>query len=293
MDEDLDIVLLPEGEEGAEFRTKSAADKARIVALQAHHGDALLLRANVVSITHGTLTPEGDEATLIVFEFRFISMQKSRRFTQCLINIAFEDAAGDWDDGPEVHRIAPDGVSMLNQTTTLKDVRSGAGLMVQAGSSPLSTTAGLVWEIREQRKQQFQTTLTGSKKLLHSRTADDAVVWSMQENRQKKDGIPTFLRAAVLLRRPTEGAFSFLIQVRSQVDFMTGMESDLRSLFGRKKVDHVHPVHVDSAVDSRQPHVNSLDSSEMDLAHMDELDLSEYVGVTLATLIESESVSMS
>ena len=86
--EDFDIFLLEGADEEAAFRTKNPDyKKFRTVVVQANRGEALTARASIAGITHGKLSREGDLATLITLEFRFISMQASRRFTSCSITL--------------------------------------------------------------------------------------------------------------------------------------------------------------------------------------------------------------
>lgn len=286
--EEFEIDLLPEGKEGAEFRTQPP-ETFRKVVVQSHRGDALLTRATVDSITHGSISPGGDPATLLVLEFRFISMQSSRRFTNCSITVTFEDAGGVVELQPEVYKVAPEGVFAINKTSTVSEVQKRASVGAKAGSSSLGTSVGYEWNLKEPQKKDHYGRLRGSKKILDEGETDNAVVWSMQEDDTpgKKEGIPTFLRAAILLRREADVPFSFLITIRSKVDFKTGLESDLRSLFGNKKVKEVNPVKVDSGIDPKHLRVKSLDPDKVDFSNMDTISLIDYADVTIASLVEA------
>lgn len=284
LNKDLDIFLLPEGEEDAEFRTKEP--KSRHNAFQADYGDALLAKANVVGITHGYLTPEGHPASLLVFEFRFISMQKSRRFTSCQITVQFEDSDGDVELCPEVHKIAPDGVFALHKTSTQKHVKLSANAGLNVGSGPASANAGVAWETSEVQKSHNWTRLMGTRKELGNADKDDAVIWSMDENEATKGGVPSFLRTAVLLRREADVPFSYLIKIRARADFrVADVASDLRSLLGKKKVDRVAPIKIDSDANLKLVRAATENPTDVDLTQLDGLDIGEFAQVTLITLV--------
>jgi hypothetical protein len=285
--EEFDIDLRPEGQEGAEFRTHPP--EFRKVVVQSHRGDALLARATIDSITHGEISRGGDPATLLVLEFRFISMQSSRRFTHCSITVTFEDSGGDLEARPEVHSVAPEGVFALNKTSALREVKKGGNVGANAGSASLGASFGYAWDMSEVQKKDHYARLRGSKKILDGGETDNAVVWSMEEDDapNKKEGVPTFLRTAILLRREADVPFNFLIKIRSKVDFMTGLESELQSLFGRKKVEKVDPVQVDSGIDPTKLRVKSLDPRTIDSSNMGEINLNEYADVTIASLVDA------
>ncbi|KAI0870669.1 hypothetical protein GGS24DRAFT_504561 [Hypoxylon argillaceum] len=53
---------------------------------------------------------------------------------------------------------------------------------------------------------------------------ENAVTWTIEENTGQKDGIPSFLQAAVLLRRTTTKAFRVQLRVRSEVDWKSNAQ---------------------------------------------------------------------
>ncbi|QYS95165.1 hypothetical protein H0G86_002475 [Trichoderma simmonsii] len=281
---DVEIELHPVGPDGNEFRTKPGKEFSSVVA-QSNRSDALLMRANIANITHGELTPDGEPATLLIFEFRFISMQSSRRFTSCIISVIFTDANGDPELQPEVYRIAPEGVFALNKTSLKKSVTLSVDGRVGGQASPFSANAGYKWEMTERKQKDYWTRLSGTKKLLRGSHHDDAAMWSMEENKNTKDGIPTFLRTAILLRRDTDEPFSLTVEVTSEVDFMSELVS--RSLFGRKKVDEVRPTEISAGDDPHDLRIESLDPSVVDLTNMGRLNLSDHANVIIATMIET------
>src|ERR1700744_4125336 len=163
--EEVEVMLLPEGDGGSGFRTKNEPGQTFRKGL-VDRGEALITKAGIVSVTHGTLTAEDEElATLLVFEFRFLSMKSSRRFIRATITLTFEDAGGSPKLDPEVYSIAPEGSSSLNKTTSVKNVKHSANAGINAGISGASGNAGYVWEMEEAKSRDHYTRLSGVKKL--------------------------------------------------------------------------------------------------------------------------------
>lgn len=282
---DIDIVLLPAADEDfdAEPRTKmSQPVEFKKTLYQADYGDRLIARATVVGIAHGTLAPGEDPGTLLMFEFRFISMKTGRRFTGCNITISFEDLDNQGDLCPEVWKVSPEGSFALHKSSRQRSVTISGNAGLHGGMSALGASLGTAWEMNTVEDKENWTRLSGTRKELGRNNKDDAVVWTMQENNVDKSGIPTFLRAAVLLRREAEEPFKFSVKIRAQVD-MGGLDG-LRTLFG-KKVERVSPVKIDSSVDPKTLKVASIDPKVVDLTNMDELNLDTLADVTLVTLL--------
>ncbi|EEA25385.1 hypothetical protein EYB25_002649 [Talaromyces marneffei] len=283
--EDLNIPLLPSGGD-SDAIPRTEDPKFRKTPYQAEHGDSLLARANIVGITHGTMNPGGDPATLIVFEFRFLSMNSKRRYTDCHITIAFEDSDGDVNFCPEVYRVSPDGLFGILPTQRSREVTFGgnAGFLFGPSVGP-SANAGFLWELKQTETIIDSARLSGTRKELGDSDKDDAVVWAMQENSRTKSGVPTFLRTAVLLRREADVPFNVSIKVRANVDFsLADAAADLRSLFGKKRVERVRPVQIDASVDLAQLKVSTLDPKKADFTKLDELDLEQMADVTMITM---------
>jgi hypothetical protein len=283
---DMDIVLLPMADEDldAEPRTKpSQPVEFKKTPYQADYGDQLITRATVAGITHGTLAPSEDPGTLLLLEFRFISMQSGRRFTGCNITISFEDSDKRDEFCPEVWRVSPEGAFALRKSSQQRSTKYSGNAGLNAGMSALGASLGTAWEMKTVENKDQWTRLSGTRKELGRNNKDDAVVWAMQENSRDKSGIPTFVRAAVLLRREADVPFNFVIKIRAQVDM--GTLNDLRTLFGKQKVERVSPVRIDSSVDPKTLKVASMDPKVVDLTRMDELDLDTLADVTLVTLL--------
>jgi len=281
--EPYEILLLEEGDPNSGFRTKNApGDQARSVLID--HGDALILRATLASVTHGDFTTDGDAATLLIFEFNFTSMKSSRRFTSGKVTLRFEDASGNVKNRPVVERIAPAGTFAINKTMSTRDVHQAFNAGVQGGAAGITSELGYVWETSKVEEIEHATRLVGTKRLLADFGKDDTVIWGLEEDTKKKQGIPSFLRAAVLLRRRDDVPFRFTIAVETELDF----GGRLRRLLGLEKPDPVDPVELDKGTDLEELGLASLDpnAAGIDLANMRNMDIGKKADIVIATLIE-------
>ncbi|KAI0436567.1 hypothetical protein F4803DRAFT_541814 [Xylaria telfairii] len=280
--ETLEILLFEEGDPNSGFRTKNAeGDKARGVLID--RGDVLALRARLASVTHGDYTPNGDAATLLVFEFDFLSMKQSRRFKRAKIILTFEDASGNLKNRPEVVTIAPAGKFFINKTIDKRDVKQSANISLNASAAGVGGSVGYVWDMSQIKETDHATTLVGTKRLFADWGKDNGVIWNLEEDGIKSAGIPSFLRAAVLLRRRDDVPFRFTIQVETSVDF----EGKLRRMLGMEKPDPIDPVELDNDTNLVDLGIASLDPNMdgVDLENMGGMDIGRNADVILASLL--------
>ncbi|PSN59994.1 hypothetical protein BS50DRAFT_656142 [Corynespora cassiicola Philippines] len=285
---DTEIILLPLGDEGSGFRTKNTTDcgyRRNIV----DHGEKLITKATIVGIINGELS-EGDPATLLIFEFRFISTKSSRRFIQAIITMKFEDANSDRTTQPEVYGISPSGSFFLNKSTAIGNIKQTANLGVNLGSTAgLGITAGYQWETEKSKEKVCSTKLSGQKRQLNEWSdADDTVIWGLEENDVTKGGIPNFLRAAVLLRRVDDVPFRFEVKVCTRVDFM----SEIQQLVGLGKPRPIHPIEVDPKVDAKMLGVCYTLKEVDGTKYLSDLDLGKLAEVGVETEFETPTESL-
>lgn len=286
--ENIEILLLPQGDEGSAFRTKNVDGQlARRVLVD--RGDALVTRASLIAINHGTLTPDNEEtgelgepATLLVFEFRFLCLRQSRRFCHARVTLIFEDASGNPGNQPEVHRMCPEGAFALNKGTTTRNVKHGVHSGLTAGLGGIAGgDLGYEWAMESTHNKAHYTSLLGTRRMIdrNNMGRDNAVIWALDEDKQTHAGIPSLFRAAVLLRRVDDVPFRFTIKVHTEVDFI----GTLRSLVGLERSDPVDPVEIGPGTDLKALRITSLGSSGIDLANLDIVDLKQQADVVLAT----------
>lgn len=160
----VDILLFEEGDANSGFRTKNVeGDRVRSVLID--RGDVLAVRASLASVTHGDYTPDGDAATLLVFEFSFLSMKQSRRFKTAKIILTFEDASGNLRNRPEVVTVVPAGKFFINKTTDERDVKHSANASLDGSAAGAGGSLGYTWEMSQTQKTDHATTLVGTKRL--------------------------------------------------------------------------------------------------------------------------------
>ncbi|KAM0226769.1 hypothetical protein ACHAPO_012086 [Fusarium lateritium] len=278
----INIPLLEEGEDAASLRTRNAdGQKARNMLID--RGNSLILQAALTSVTHGDFTPDGDGASLLIFEFNFIG-KGERRLTSGEITITFEDAKLDTRNCPMVAKISPAGRFAINKTTSTRDIHQGLNATLGAGAGIATGELGFVWDQTETSKDHHATTLVGLKRSFgFSGGKNNAVTWRLEEDPKTREGIPSFLRGCVLLRRRADVPFQFKIDVKSDVDF----GGKLRRFFGLEKPDPVDPVELDGKNDLDDLGISSLDPDTpgLDLKNMGSMDVTQHAHVVLASLL--------
>ncbi|KAJ4015292.1 hypothetical protein NW752_006747 [Fusarium irregulare] len=285
MDERMIVDLYEQPIEEGEFRTKNE-DGQQFRKRLIDRGEQLSTTVDIVSITHGSFAPEefsdgNDFATLIVYELRFVATG-GRRFKKATVKFKFEDAQKKTASDPVVHAVSPEGKWALNKTDTSRTIKWGANAGASIGSGPFAAEIGLVWETERIKNRTYYTSLTGEKKLDRAGWVGgvNTAVWTLGENEDKSDGIPTFLRTAVLLRRPENRPFSFMVHVKTDVDFVGTM----KTLFGMEKKDPIDPVVIHPGRGYRT--ITSLDPQAHDLTRMDELNIKTVAEVMFVTIQE-------
>ncbi|KUJ15361.1 uncharacterized protein LY89DRAFT_686119 [Mollisia scopiformis] len=187
---------------------------------------------------------------------------------------------------PVVHAISPEGQWALNKTDKVQKIKWGAKAGVKAGIGPVDLETGVHWDVEEVKSRKFYTALTGTKKIIRTGFVgeENVVVWTLEENEDKADGLPTFMRAAVLLRRPYDVAFTFTVKVKADVDFI----GEVKTLFGLERKDPIDPVEIDPGKfpKAARSTVRSLDPKIHNLKEMDYLDLKKVADVEVVTLLD-------
>ncbi|KAI6082061.1 hypothetical protein F4821DRAFT_274468 [Hypoxylon rubiginosum] len=238
-----------------------------------------LIKFEIVGITHGKLTRKGDLATLLSFEFRFIAPQSCQRLTKVSVDLKFEDTEGQTSRDPVVHAISPEGSWEIGKTEVVRDVKYGADSSAHAGNEVLGAERGTLWGVKGLKSREFSISLTGVKNCAGK---DNVVNWTLHENEYKESGIPTVMRAAILLRRPEDLPFTFTVKVKTQVPYI----GEMKILYGLERMAPIDPVGVDPGRFPRAGRavLKTLDPKTYDLQEMDTLDLEHAVDVALLTL---------
>ncbi|KAG9233404.1 hypothetical protein BJ875DRAFT_512223 [Amylocarpus encephaloides] len=200
-------------------------------------GKRLIVQAELGDVIHGSSTPEGEPATLLILDFRFLSASHERRFRAVEIELEFWNTKVDGD--PVLVKIAPAGVFHLNPTARLEEsiITMGAGLGLSGGGAfvTIGANAHASWSRYSATQLTDATSLAGS---LHRRGRNwgkpNTARLVMNENPAQKDGVPTQLRAAMLLERaePDE-PFEMRVHVKASVDMRYQSTQLLKQWAGR------------------------------------------------------------
>ncbi|XXH01221.1 hypothetical protein Hte_007575 [Hypoxylon texense] len=180
---------------------------------EAISNNALTVQCDITQIIHGTTMEGGSPATLAVFQFAFVA-QGERRFKQAEITITF--SAGD------VQAITPSNTYATLRSEKERELSHSVSPGLEAAFGPGKATMGYTWQLKESMTQESYSKVVGLRRMLgqgnsmNKRT--NAVFWGLYENPATESGIPSFLQAAMLLKREKDQKFSVDITICGEVD---------------------------------------------------------------------------
>ncbi|KAL2850247.1 hypothetical protein BJY01DRAFT_245558 [Aspergillus pseudoustus] len=215
------VQLVPEGDQNSEFRLRNEyegqVERPEIL----DYGTNLNVQGSLVEVIHGTLTADGELATLIIMDFRFTTLSPPRRFRKATISVRFEDGESSDATPPEVLHISPDGAFAMNRSTTTAENEYGVHAVTGAGFSGLaSLSLGVDWKLTESTTKTHQATLKGLRMVVgRGRPPKNAARWVLHENSEAEDGIPSYLRCAIIVRRKSTRPFLGFVQVHASADY--------------------------------------------------------------------------
>ncbi|KAK2055745.1 hypothetical protein LY76DRAFT_595761 [Colletotrichum caudatum] len=215
--------------EDSTFRTQNLSidDWERRNIIERTQGN-IHIRVELMDVEHGTYDDTGDEATLMVFRFRFDPQKNTRRVIRARVDIEFLPSDDDDDNrAPIVDAIAPEQRWTVSRTIDQTSTTTGGEINVGAAGVPfLEAVATGKMEKTVSRDVNGATTVTGSINLGTGRNSGDSTVavWNLQENRQRKDGVPDSVSVAVLLRREDNAPFTASVTLDADVDARSGLE---------------------------------------------------------------------
>lgn len=171
--------------------------------------------------TSGTL------ATLLVYDFEFASRRSSARIKEAEIDFLFQPGKGN-NAGPLVAAVKPKGTHTMNDTEE-KNTRSLAvegslganiaGSDIGAKITPSTTT---------EKTTTHATAVVGSTPANEHGDCLNAR-WSLLENGSQENGIPTFLRVVILLRRDDHAEFVCIPSIEAKLDLKSRLYTLLSS----------------------------------------------------------------
>lgn len=213
------------------------------------------------AIIHGTLDPKSHApATLLIYDLSFLSYH-STRLKDAQIFFEFKDDKG--NGMPEVYKIAP---YMKHTTMASNEVHHRtleAGIGGGAGLGPVSIIPNISASNRREKTTEYQVEVIGDK------PGDDhglyyQAQWFLKENESQKNGIGTFFRVCILLKRQHNGQFLMRPTIKATADTATRF----LSLFAARSLDD--PVVFDPSL---EPYGNGIDSAAIDRKNLSAVDM--------------------
>lgn len=274
--------LVPEGNRN-QYHTPGEGFRSILVRTP-NQSSPLSMRGRVVEVHHGKMIYEEEQsaATLVVFEFRFQSEFEDRRYKTAKIVVEFLDQGGDGDFDPVVVELAPDHTRYLNKATVAHSVSRGFNLTGKAGPGGVAgVDAGVQWTVQESGTKEYSARLIGLPGVSEGKTSDkdNTVAWSMEENKHKADGVPSFLQTAVLLKH-TNRPFYGKLRVYSSVDWLSAARRVLDVFVASDRDKIIDPVTFDPTAATPQLKSNKATGITKDqLGSMQKLPVGSYFRV--------------
>ncbi|KAF8544886.1 hypothetical protein BDD12DRAFT_813776 [Trichophaea hybrida] len=265
------IPLFPVGDDGSAFRLRNipGGEMQRPHVIQ--YGSELAVHADIFNVKHGTFTPGGDPATLVVFDFRFVGSEShGRRFRKAIIDVRFApwDRPVGSENDPEVSSIAPLGFCAWNPSTEEKETKLSFTVSANTGGL-VGMGIGSSWETTKKMTKEKRTTLFGSMRIEGKRDygTQNTAKWLINENEIESHGIPSHLRTAILVKLKGKEKFQAIIEINAEVDILYGAKKRIDELFGKHVVD---PVYFD-AEDKRKPfgpEITNIDTTNLSMCDL-------------------------
>ncbi|KAI3325914.1 hypothetical protein HD806DRAFT_427961 [Xylariaceae sp. AK1471] len=236
---------------------------------------AIEVRCKAREVVHGLLEPDGDNATLLVYDFSFNAAKIGRRITSANMSFRFHGMQPS-SPAPKVDGLAPYGHFILLPTSREESSTIGAEFNAGGSFSGASVGGCMKWEKTTSGTISDATSLNGATE------CDDfgneiGVNWIIHENKTTKTGIPSFLRVAILLSREDADKFQGTFEIKVEADWKT----ELSRFFGAKSKDD--PILFDP---QREP-TNNLCPAGYDTEKLSVVDLKAISDITFHTVVET------
>ncbi|KAI5849001.1 hypothetical protein BZA05DRAFT_401957 [Tricharina praecox] len=241
-----EINLEPNGDPGSSYRYQNEPGQIQRRIIVDRHSTFRAdhtVQGYFTTVLHGQYdSSDADlKATVIVASFRFLSSSEELRFRSASIEFVFQDH-NDSKCGPEVCDVFPRGKIDLDPRTaqhqTNRNFSAQAGATAIGGGN-FDVTAGIEKGVGYERRN--QGSLVGSCKTSGRQWGpQNTARWAMSENKVQKNGIPTNLEVAILLKRQGDYPFRAAITVSASVDSLYGTTARSRKLWGRDVIDPIN-----------------------------------------------------
>ncbi|KAL4960197.1 uncharacterized protein BDV14DRAFT_148270 [Aspergillus stella-maris] len=197
-----------------------------------------LLQATLQGTVHGTLTPGGDPATLLVMQFLFQGHTAKRRFRTAEIKIKFADQKCPLDDDPEIIDLWPQGNFTFNPSEVDVNDSKGGSATVSGGIPGASLELTGNWARSTGKKRNHAASLRGARRIEGRDWGKQNVVRiTLEENGDQKEGIIPAISTAVLLKRKdADACFTAQVEVQAQADIRYATAMRIRDVSGKSPV---------------------------------------------------------
>ncbi|KAF4440802.1 hypothetical protein FACUT_3185 [Fusarium acutatum] len=217
-------------------------------------------------IIHGYLSPDGNNATLLVYDLHLDTTKKSRRIREAQVKFEFKSSIPGSPE-PQIVKIAPHGSVSLLATSAEESKTTGYGL--SAGASQfVSVKSSAKWEKTVSQTKNDAARVAGGF-LCNDYGKQVGAQWIFFENKLVASGTPRFMRFAILLDRENdEEEFECKVTISASGDWKTVLEG----LVGSTPRDD--PILFDPTL----PPTNKLRKA-YDIENLASLDLDEFVEI--------------
>lgn len=231
----VEMVEGAESDEHSTYRTQNDPRRPQQRQNVVERKGAVDVRCTALDVVHGYLEPEGDPATLLVFEFRLDSRKRARRIMDASISFTFASDDPKIAGDPEVIQIAPRGRMILVPTKQQESTTRGGDVNIGGGVMGATLGGSAKWEKTVSRETSDATAVVGSIDLVgRNYGGSNSASWTLLENKSMATGVPALVRTAVLLKREDdETDFRASFKIHAQAD----MVSSLEKVFGRTPRD--------------------------------------------------------
>jgi hypothetical protein len=237
------INLFPAGDEGASFRLQRKPGEIQHAHIIQEESE-LSVKADLFSVLHGTYTPGGDAASLIVIDFLFTgSDSRGKRFREATIDVQFalENSKPGGNFDPVVDKIAPIGSFRMNPSTQQTSTKLSTNATVSGGGGPVTLGVGGGWEKTRSLDEEDWASISGYLRIEGRLEGSyNAARWKLRENGQQKHGIPNILRTAILLVPKSTEKFRAFISIDTIVNVLSSAQQRLKKFLGGSIVDPIY-----------------------------------------------------
>ncbi|KAI5792575.1 hypothetical protein DFH27DRAFT_569497 [Peziza echinospora] len=247
-----DAANIDEAESQGAYHTQNLEGEIqrRTVIDQTSKGELSIL-AELTHVIHGSLTPGGPKASLIVFDFRFTGSQlQGRRFRSVAIEISFAHGSksplGSTQTDPEVVAISPDGDFQWDHSSIEGKTQKGLTVnLLGSGSNPSQSGISTSWAKTTPKTKEGEATLFGATRIFgRSKGLKNSGKWLLRENRLRESGVPCKISTAILVRpQPNvvseQGSFRAIVKVFAEVDKAYSVENVFKRMTGSSVIDPI------------------------------------------------------